>query len=385
MFEELNKIKGQDSVIAKIKMLVNRAADKNMAIENFIIFSGTEEKRLAIAKAFAIDVEKCIYKNDKSIVDYYCELSNEKNKEREEVLKNKCLFISKYVVAISLKKFDNGADFVGFLSARKEFDIIILNDFEELTDKQIYEYIREAICHKKLTIKLGKGPLARDFTLDLPKITFVFLCEHDDEHLHFIDYSFRLENSLLSDSKDYITDFFKKEGMSITDETVDQIAELKYDLPKLRRKLVELRDNVICQDVNVIDINSLNVFKNQDYSIDYVDNMLDGLEFESFTGDLLKQNGFYDVTVTKSSGDFGVDIIAYKDEIKYAIQCKKYSSPVGIDAVQQVLGSKTMFNCHVGVVLTNNYFTPAALELAEKNNILMWDRNKLINLIEAAK
>ena len=33
-----------------------------------------------------------------------------------------------------------------------------------------------------------------------------------------------------------------------------------------------------------------------------------------------------EIEVTKSSGDYGADIIAYKDDVKYAIQCKKYAS-----------------------------------------------------------
>lgn len=106
-----------------------------------------------------------------------------------------------------------------------------------------------------------------------------------------------------------------------------------------------------------------------------------GIEFENYSADILKANGFENVQVTQMSKDYGVDIIAYKDEIKYAIQCKKYSSPVGIQSVQEVLGSKTMNDCHVAVVLTNNTFTTSAKELAEKNNVLLWDGNKLNELI----
>lgn len=122
--------------------------------------------------------------------------------------------------------------------------------------------------------------------------------------------------------------------------------------------------------------------KNQNNEIDDVDNDMDGFDFEKYTGKLLKANGFIKVEVTQCSGDFGVDVIAYKDEIKYAIQCKKYSSPVGIKAVQEVIGSKAMNDCHVAVVLTNNKFTKSAKELAEKNNVLLWDRDKLVDLIE---
>ena len=41
-----------------------------------------------------------------------------------------------------------------------------------------------------------------------------------------------------------------------------------------------------------------------------------------------------------------------------------------------------MNDCHVAVVLTNNTFTTSAKELAEKNNILLWDGNKLNELIK---
>lgn len=116
--------------------------------------------------------------------------------------------------------------------------------------------------------------------------------------------------------------------------------------------------------------------------LDKIDYEMDCYNFENCSANLLLNNGFNNVKVTQYSGDFGVDIIAYKDDIKYAIQCKKYSSPVGIKAVQEVIGSKTMNNCHVAVVLTNNFFTSSAKELAKKNNVLLWDRNKLKELID---
>ena len=119
--------------------------------------------------------------------------------------------------------------------------------------------------------------------------------------------------------------------------------------------------------------------------MDEIDNVMDGFDFEKYAGKLLSDNGFEKVYVTKCSNDFGVDIIAYKDDIKYSIQCKKYSSTVGINAVQEVIASKVMNDSHVAVVLTNNYFTKSAKELANKNNVLLWDRDKLERLIEESK
>lgn len=117
-------------------------------------------------------------------------------------------------------------------------------------------------------------------------------------------------------------------------------------------------------------------------TIDYIDNKIDGFDFEKISKIILEKNGFYDVYVTKASGDYGADVIAYKDKIKYAIQCKKFASKVGVKAVQEVMASREMYKCHVGAILTNNYFTPNAIKLAEENKILLWDLNELSKMID---
>lgn len=56
---------------------------------------------------------------------------------------------------------------------------------------------------------------------------------------------------------------------------------------------------------------------------------MDGLEFEQFCAQLLRDNGFNHVEVTKGSGDFGIDILAEKMGVTFAIQCKCCQSKVG--------------------------------------------------------
>ena len=46
---------------------------------------------------------------------------------------------------------------------------------------------------------------------------------------------------------------------------------------------------------------------------------------------------------------------------KYAIQCKCYSSDLGNSPVQEVHAGKSMYNCHVGVVMTNRHFTSGSV------------------------
>ena len=111
---------------------------------------------------------------------------------------------------------------------------------------------------------------------------------------------------------------------------------------------------------------------------------MDGQQFEIFCAQLLQDNGWINVIHTPNSGDQGVDIIAEKDGIKYAIQCKHYSQPVGNTAVQEVTAGKQFYHCHVAVVLTNSIFTKSATDLAKANNVLLWDNYKLDELIKIA-
>jgi restriction system protein len=111
------------------------------------------------------------------------------------------------------------------------------------------------------------------------------------------------------------------------------------------------------------------------------DNM-EGHDFEFFCADLLKKNGFYDVNVTQGSGDHGIDILAEKDGITYAIQCKCYSSSIGNAAVQQAHTGKSYYKRDIAVVLTNQYFTSQAIEEAKEIGVKLWDRDKLEEMIE---
>lgn len=109
---------------------------------------------------------------------------------------------------------------------------------------------------------------------------------------------------------------------------------------------------------------------------------MEGHDFEYFCADLLQRHGFLDVQVTKGSGDYGIDILAEKDGVTYAIQCKRYQEPVGVKAVQEAYAGRDYYDRMVGAVLTNQYFTSPAVEAAKKLKILLWDRGYLEEMME---
>ena len=100
---------------------------------------------------------------------------------------------------------------------------------------------------------------------------------------------------------------------------------------------------------------------------------MEGHEFEFFCADLLRDRGFVEVEVTRGSGDYGIDILAEKDGVTYAIQCKRYGTPVGVKAIQEAYAGRDYYDRMVGAVMTNQYFTSPAVEAAGKLKILLWD------------
>lgn len=110
--------------------------------------------------------------------------------------------------------------------------------------------------------------------------------------------------------------------------------------------------------------------------------LMEGHEFEFYCADLLRKAGFQEVEVTKGSGDYGIDILAEKEGVTYAIQCKCYGAPVGVKAIQEAYAGRDYYDRMVGAVLTNQYFTQPAVEAAKKLKILLWDRGYLESMME---
>ncbi len=116
--------------------------------------------------------------------------------------------------------------------------------------------------------------------------------------------------------------------------------------------------------------------------INRVDSMT-GTEFENFCAELLQQEGFSNISITKGSHDQGIDIIATNGMVKYGFQCKCYVADVGNSAIQEANAGRTFYECHIGVVITNRYFTSSAKELAKRLGIILWDRDYLCKRLDS--
>jgi len=134
---------------------------------------------------------------------------------------------------------------------------------------------------------------------------------------------------------------------------------------RLKQRLKdELEGQVIPQPITINDVDRL-----------------DGHEFEE-TLEMLFKNMGYSIERPPYSRDKGCDLIVVKPGDRIAVQAKCYSTKVGIAAVQEIIGAVGFYRCDRGMVVTNNYFTQDAQELAQANRVELWDRDRLAKVLQ---
>ena len=109
--------------------------------------------------------------------------------------------------------------------------------------------------------------------------------------------------------------------------------------------------------------------------LDSVDEMT-GWEFERWLEALFLRLGFR-VERTPFRGDYGADFVLTWSGVRIAVQAKRSSRLVGVQAVQQVVAARAFYDCELSMVVTNSYFTEQAMLLARKNHVRIRHRDDL--------
>lgn len=121
--------------------------------------------------------------------------------------------------------------------------------------------------------------------------------------------------------------------------------------------------------------------------LDYIDGILnegiadnaipiDGIEFEHWCADQLRKQG-WDVAVSRVSGDQGVDVMVRRDGVEVAIQCKRYSNPIGNKAVQEVFTGAQNEGAGHSCVIGTGGFTASAKQIAKATGVHLIDASDL--------
>lgn len=112
-----------------------------------------------------------------------------------------------------------------------------------------------------------------------------------------------------------------------------------------------------------------------------VDSMT-GVEFEHYVAKLLATQGYRRISLTERY-DYGVDIIAEKDGIRWGIQVKRHTGLVKAIAVRQVVTALKKYRCERAMVVSNTQFSDVAIELARTNDCVLVGRIGLKRWIAA--
>ena len=102
-----------------------------------------------------------------------------------------------------------------------------------------------------------------------------------------------------------------------------------------------------------------------------------GFEFEVFVARFFDRCGCL-VEITPKSHDKGADLIIQQPGIKTVAQAKRRKKNIGIRAIQEAFAAKKYYEADKALVVISSKFTASAKDLAEKLDVVLWDRQRLM-------
>lgn len=280
-----------------------------------------------------------------------------------------------YVVSISVKR-------------KKESQVLPIT---EAPQTSLPPEAKNEMIKRNMSILYESTELMNDSNnLDTVLRRYNIVCNTIDKLIIYTDEDFKSAGFIVKEPLSTTKNIIQSNKCTIINQAIER--NIKSELDSLKtingkqRKLDTLynamKELPSLEPANISFLNELYFEIKKNYQIDNRESFkgMNGHDFEKYCAHLLSLNGFSSISVTKDSGDQGIDIIAHKGDIKYGIQCKLYSSHVGNSAVQEAYSGKDFYKCQIGAVLTNNDFTESARELANSLGILLWDGNFLYQL-----
>jgi hypothetical protein len=114
---------------------------------------------------------------------------------------------------------------------------------------------------------------------------------------------------------------------------------------------------------------------------------IDPLEFERLVAELMRRDGYSDVTLTSQTRDGGFDMFAVTDTAlgrhMYLVECKHYKreNPVGVSLVRNLYGVMEAERATKALLVTTSYFTKGAIGFQERapHRLALTDYENLVD------
>ncbi|MBR3884982.1 MAG: restriction endonuclease [Clostridia bacterium] len=237
-------------------------------------------------------------------------------------------------------------------------DLLCEDEFKNITKNLVFAEKIEILCSFIYYYALQNVENERTEYINRYKL---------DEESSEIDIINVLCNYKLSDNQIIeIIQFVKRSYLNIEDdsESIEENLELVKKEIQRKARLENLENGHVDKKIKITDID-----------------LMSGYEFEKYISRLFQKMG-YSAYATQETNDQGVDVIAEKGDVKIAIQTKCYNGVVGNSAIQEIVAGMKYYDADKAMVITNSTFTRSAIELAQKNNVQLWDRKTLIEKID---
>jgi HJR/Mrr/RecB family endonuclease len=270
-----------------------------------------------------------------------------------------------------------------------------LNDFIEIMEQEVQKLIDKSI---NSALDIPKRKFSNDFIttfkeyllekkdIQINNNVLSIILEKVKLKMYYKELDKKIDSNKISDINYFSEKYLDIYGYSVDEDYISWMIK-SFDLNLRVDDVIKKINNIKSLRRKKKNIEDMDKFlnSNADYkkSADINDiDMMTGEEFEYFLKDLFVSLG-YEAEVTRLSGDQGADLIVEKDN-RIVIQAKRYSNKVNNSAIQEVIGAKKYYNAKKAMVITNYYFTKSAKELAEINDVILWNRDMLKEKISLA-
>lgn len=354
---KLDEFIGQQKIISDIKNRINFSKQNNQPFPN-IIFSGQNEMgKNTLAKAIAWELGS-------SAISFL----------PEEVIKI--------------------GDLASILTNLSPGDFLVVDNISNVK-KDIMRVFYRAIESGELDLIIGEGSSTRRHVqIDLPKFSVIATTSKPwqiDEKLRrwFVAYDFSPYSQ--EDIRDIFVKSASENGFHVDNEVADILTSYCNASPgsvsamtkRISRFLKVVSPELEINNKNISEIlTHLGFGENYPHSLSLVDKFahMSGVDFEQWVANHFRKEG-YEVRMTKTTGDHGVDLQLYKsNNLAGVVQCKNWDGSVGEPAVRDFYGSLISMKAPEGFVFVTTSFTQQARDFVRDKPIKLVDLEELIKL-----
>jgi Holliday junction DNA helicase RuvB len=268
--------------------------------------------------------------------------------------------------------------------------VLLIEDIESL-NKAVLSQLLSAIEDRTFDLVIGQGSSRRSVPLTLPPFTLVGTTSKPAQ----VDRSLR-RWLLVKDFAPYDIDqiselvmmLAEQQGLLIFPDAAELLAGYCDGSVGNARVLVKRVQDYARNPLAVtpeIAREALVSFGYLDQSLPSIDlatklQKMTGPDFEEFVATVFRGRG-YAVELTPGSGDHGIDLLMRKGHELVAVQCKRWSAPVGEPVVRDFFGSLINAGAQLGFVVTTSNFTTQAFTFAQGKPLQLLDLDALVELV----